>query len=253
MSITNNEITQNSKSEPKKFSILCTFKQATELRWKTTASYDYAAGQVVIVYEQSRGVHYAALLRLAPLFPKGFDRSVNAEADAVSENPHPRPPDLRKGKEPYSGRLGKPSSLPSPSALIHTVPYRRKIRLIESNPKCHHKKYLPVKWLCGMCLSATLCKNESNLLLVLITFMWWKNPPKCCSNLVLIVGCWKSLLMSGNSENSLCLSRIFGAQFVVKDRGLSTCKPWSKQAEGWILFCMKRLWTLDSSNIHNKK
>ncbi len=26
MSITNNEITQNSKSEPKKFSILCTFK-----------------------------------------------------------------------------------------------------------------------------------------------------------------------------------------------------------------------------------
>ncbi len=32
MSITNNEITQNSKSEPKKFSILCTFKQSETSR-----------------------------------------------------------------------------------------------------------------------------------------------------------------------------------------------------------------------------
>ena len=37
---------------------------------ETTEPYDYAAGQVVIVNEQSRGVHYAALLRLAPLFPQ---------------------------------------------------------------------------------------------------------------------------------------------------------------------------------------
>ncbi len=39
-----------------------------------------------------------------------------------------------------------------------------------------------------------------------------------------------------------------------KDCGLSTCKPWSKQAEGWIHFCMKsaqnfELW----SNIQDQK
>ncbi len=88
----------------------------------------------------SAGGALRGIIALSPLFPKGFDRNVNPEADAVSENPHCRPPDLRKGKEPYLGRLGDPSSLPSPSAPIHIVPYRRKIRLIETNPKYRHKK-----------------------------------------------------------------------------------------------------------------
>ncbi len=71
---------------------------------------------------------------------------------------------------------------------------------------------------------ATSCKNESNLLLVRITvciesclpidwrtFIWWKNPPKCCSILVWISGCWNSLLTSCNPKNNWCLSRIFRA------------------------------------------
>ncbi len=105
-------------------------------------------------------------------------------------------------------------------------------------------------------------KNESNLLLVRITvciesclpigwhtFIWWKNPPKFWSILVWIAGCWNSLLMSCNPKNNWCLSRIFGARFGGKDRSLSTCKPWSKQAGGWIHFWMKRLITLNSYQI----
>ncbi len=38
-----------------------------------------------------------------------------------------------------------------------------------------------------------------------------------------------------------------------KDHGLSTCKPWSKQAGGWIRFCMKQLRTLNSSQIFKIK
>ncbi len=68
--------------------------------------------------------------------------------------------------------------------------------------------------------------NESNLLLVWITvciesclpigcrtFIWRKNPPKCCSILVWIAGCWNSLLANRNPKNIWCLSRIFGAGF----------------------------------------
>ncbi len=44
------------------------------------------------------------------------------------------------------------------------------------------------------------------------TFIWWKNPPKCCSILVWIAGCWNSLLLSRNPKNNWCLSCIFGAR-----------------------------------------
>ncbi len=47
-------------------------------------------------------------------------------------------------------------------------------------------------------------------------------------------GCGNSLFKSRNPKNNWCLSCIFGARFGGKDRGLSTCKPWSKQAAGWI-------------------
>ncbi len=116
---------------------------------------------------------------------------------------------------------------------------------------------------------AASCKNESNLLFVWITvciesclqigwraFNWWKNPPKSCSILVWIAGCWNSLFTSHNPKNNWCLSRIFGAWFSGKDRGLSTCKPWSKQVGGWIHFCMKQFRTSNSYQIFmlkNKK
>ncbi len=67
--------------------------------------------------------------------------------------------------------------------------------------------------------------------------------------MVWIAGCWNSLLKSRNPMNNWCLSRIFGARFGRKDCGLSTCKLWSTQAEGWIHFWMKRLQTLNSYQI----
>ncbi len=65
--------------------------------------------------------------------------------------------------------------------------------------------------------------------------------------------CLNSLLMSRNPKKNRCLSRIFGAWFGGKYRGLSTCKPWSKQAGGWIHFCIKRLRTLNSYQIFKIK
>ncbi len=38
--------------------------------------------------------------------------------------------------------------------------------------------------------------------------------------------------VSRNPKNTGCLSRIYGARFGEKDRGLSTCKPWTEQAGG---------------------
>ncbi len=55
------------------------------------------------------------------------------------------------------------------------------------------------------------------------------------SILVRIAGCCYSsyiLLSSRNPKTNWCLSRIYGVRFGEKDRGLSTCKPWSEQAGG---------------------
>ncbi len=112
---------------------------------------------------------------------------------------------------------------------------------------------------------AASCKNESNFLCSdhglhrnlssywLAHFYLTKNLPKCCSILVWIAGCWNSLLRSHNPKNNWCLSRIFGARFGRKVCGLSTWKLWSKQAVGWIHFCMKRLRTLNSYQIFKIK
>jgi hypothetical protein len=81
----------------------------------------------------------------------------------------------------------------------------------------------------------------------------WKNPSKCCSILVWIAGYWKSLLSNRNPKNNWFLSRSFKARFGGKDRGLSTCKLWFKQAGGWIHFCMKQLRTLNSYQIFKIK
>ncbi len=88
---------------------------------------------------------------------------------------------------------------------------------------------------------AASCKNDSNLLLVRITVciesrlpIGWKNPPKRSSSLVWIADLWNSLLTSRNQKNNWYLSRIFGARFGEKDRGLSTCKPWTEQAGGGL-------------------
>ncbi len=84
-------------------------------------------------------------------------------------------------------------------------------------------------------------------------FYLMKNPAKCCSILVWIARCWNYLLTSQNPKNNWCLSHIFGAQFSGKDRGLSTCKPRSKQAGGWIHSCMKQLRTLNYYQIFKFK
>ncbi len=109
-------------------------------------------------------------------------------------------------------------------------------------------------------------KNQSNLLLVQITvciescipiswrtFIWWKNLPKGSSIFVLIAGCWNSLFTSRNPKNNWCLFRIFGARSGGKDHGLSTYRPWSKQAGGWIHLCMKQLRTLNSIKYSRSK
>ncbi len=61
----------------------------------------------------------------------------------------------------------------------------------------------------------TVCK-DSCLPIGWRTFIWWKNPPQCCSILVWIAGCWNSLLTSRNPKSNWCISRIFGAQFAEK-------------------------------------
>ena len=86
-------------------------------------------------------------------------------------------------------------------------------------------------------------QKKSNLLLIRITvcikyFIWWKSPQKCCSILVWIADCWFSsniLLTSRNPKNNCWLSRIFGARFGGKDRGLWPYNPWSQQG-GWLIY-----------------
>ncbi len=48
--------------------------------------------------------------------------------------------------------------------------------------------------------------------------------------LYLDCGMMDFLPASRNPKNNWCLSRIYGVRFGEKDRGLSTCKPWSEQA-----------------------
>ncbi len=85
------------------------------------------------------------------------------------------------------------------------------------------------------------------------TFICWKNPPKGCTILVWIAGCWNSsniLPTSGNPKNNCWLSGIFGALFGGKKyHSFCPYKMWSKQAGGWIHFCMKWLRILKSFQI----
>jgi hypothetical protein len=76
-------------------------------------------------------------------------------------------------------------------------------------------------------------------------FFLMKNPPKWCTMLVCIAWCWNSLsilLTNHNSKNNSWFSRIFGAQFGGKDRGLRPIPPVcriNRRIRGH--FCMKRL------------
>jgi hypothetical protein len=49
-------------------------------------------------------------------------------------------------------------------------------------------------------------------------------------------GTMNFLPASRNPKNNWCLSRINGIWFGKKDRGLSTCKPWTEQAGGLEAF-----------------
>ncbi len=87
------------------------------------------------------------------------------------------------------------------------------------------------KWIQPPAFSITVC-IESCLPIGWHTFIWWKNPPKSFSIFVWIVEWWNSLPSNRNPKNNWYLSRIYGVRFGEKDRGLSTCKPWSEQAGG---------------------
>ncbi len=93
----------------------------------------------------------------------------------------------------------------------------------------------------------------------ILSFYWlahcylMRNPPKCSSFLFWIAEWCNSLLLSRNPKDNWNLSRIFGARFGEKDRGLSTCKPWSEQAGGLEVFLHEASQNFEViSNIQNK-
>jgi hypothetical protein len=63
-----------------------------------------------------------------------------------------------------------------------------------------------------------------------------KKSAKFSSILVWVAEWWNFLPASRNPKNNWCLSRIYGVRFGEKDRGLSTCKPWTEQAGGLEAF-----------------
>ncbi len=70
-------------------------------------------------------------------------------------------------------------------------------------------------------------------------FYLLRNPTKCCSILVWIADCWfpwNILLTSCNPKNNCWISRIFGAWFGGKDRGMCPYNPWSQQVGGLDAF-----------------
>ncbi len=73
---------------------------------------------------------------------------------------------------------------------------------------------------CGTLYIYVLCGQtayiESFLPIGWHTLLWCKNPPKCCTILVWIAGCWNSsiiLLMSRNPKNNCWLFHIFRDRF----------------------------------------
>jgi hypothetical protein len=106
------------------------------------------------------------------------------------------------------------------------------------------------------CLFGSRFVQNPFFLLAGALLFYKKNPPKCCTILVWSAGCWNSsniLPMTCNPKKNCWLFCIFGARFDGKYCGLCPYKPWSKQAEGWIHFCMKRLRTLKSFKIFKMK
>ncbi len=78
---------------------------------------------------------------------------------------------------------------------------------------------------------AAPCKNESNLLLVRFTvciesclpigwctFIWWKNPPKCCSILIRIAEWWSSSLSSRNPKELMYLPHLWNTVWRKRSR-----------------------------------
>ncbi len=112
---------------------------------------------------------------------------------------------------------------------------------------------------------AASCKNESNILLVRITVclesclpigwhtFFMKKSAKVLLYFGLDCGMLEFFTTSHKPKNNWNPSRIFVARFSGKDHGFSICKPWSKQAWGWIHFCMKRFKTLYSYQIFKIK
>ncbi len=85
------------------------------------------------------------------------------------------------------------------------------------------------------------------------TVTWWKNPPKSSSFLVWIEEWCNSLLTSRNPMTNWCLSRIYEVWSGEKNRGLSTCKPWTEQAGGLEAFLHGVAQNFELFKIKNKK
>ncbi len=87
------------------------------------------------------------------------------------------------------------------------------------------------------CLFGSRVGLESFLPIFLSHFYWLKKSAKVllylfyCGLLVLFK---YFLLTSRNPKNNCWLSRIFGARFGRKDRGLCPYNPWSMQQGGWL-------------------
>ncbi len=95
------------------------------------------------------------------------------------------------------------------------------------------------------------CLFDHSLHRILSTY-WLANPPKCCSILVWIAGCWNSLLMSRNPKNNWCLSLHFWST-VRQFEHMQTVIQTSRRLDWWIHLCMKRLRTLNSHKIFKIK
>ncbi len=105
---------------------------------------------------------------------------------------------------------------------------------------------------------AASCKNESNILPVRIrvciesflpigccTFIWWKNPPMCGS-----ISVW--LQDVGILYSRAVIQRTIDVSPAFLEHGRKTGFQ-TKQAGGWIHFCMKWLRTLNSYQIFKIK
>ncbi len=108
------------------------------------------------------------------------------------------------------------------------------------------------KWIQPPLVLITVC-IESCLSIGWCTFNLRKNLSKRCLIFIWICGTLEFFTQELQSKEQLMTLPHFWSTVGGKDRGLSTCKQWSKQLGGWINFCKKQLRTLNSYQIFKIK